>query len=91
MGKFERGKVQGGSILFSRPIGLPEGTEVRVFIEPIAPNGLENPGRKALLERMEAEGMIEHVPPPAESPPDDWRPLVLKGEPLSETIIKMRR
>ena len=34
--------------------------------------------------------MIEHLPPPDEPPPADWQPLVLEGEPLSETILQMR-
>lgn len=30
------GKVQGRGIVFSEPLALPEGTEVVVFIEPLA-------------------------------------------------------
>lgn len=32
----ERGKVQGGAIVFSEPLALPEGTEVVVYIEPLS-------------------------------------------------------
>ena len=35
MALIERGKVQGGSIVFSEPLRLPEGTEVLVSIEPL--------------------------------------------------------
>lgn len=35
MALIERGKVQGGGITFSKPLALPEGTEVVVFIEPL--------------------------------------------------------
>ena len=31
----ERGKVQSGGIVFDEPLGLPEGTEVFVRIEPV--------------------------------------------------------
>jgi predicted DNA-binding antitoxin AbrB/MazE fold protein len=40
---------------------------------------------------MEAKGLIQHLSPPPEPPPVDWKPLVIEGEPLSETIVKMRR
>ena len=35
MALIERGKVQGGGIVFSKPLVLPEGTEVVVHIEPL--------------------------------------------------------
>jgi len=35
MSLIERGKVQGGGIVFSEPLALPEGTEVIVHIEPV--------------------------------------------------------
>ena len=35
MALIERGKVQGGGIVFSEPLALPEGTEVVVRIEPL--------------------------------------------------------
>jgi len=36
MAWLERGKVHGTSIVFSKPLELPEGTEVEVRIEPVA-------------------------------------------------------
>jgi hypothetical protein len=33
--KVERGRVKDGGIVFSEPLGLPEGTEVAVAIEPL--------------------------------------------------------
>jgi hypothetical protein len=35
MALVERGKVQGGGIVFSEPLKLPEGTEVLVRVEPL--------------------------------------------------------
>ena len=35
MALIERGKVQSGGIVFSKPLALPEGTEVVVHIEPL--------------------------------------------------------
>jgi predicted DNA-binding antitoxin AbrB/MazE fold protein len=43
------------------------------------------------IRGMEAAGMIERLVPPGEPAPVDWKPLVVEGEPLSETVIKMRR
>lgn len=43
MGLIERGKVQGGGIVFSEPLALPEGTEVVVHIEPVEANGQDIP------------------------------------------------
>ncbi|MSS70159.1 MAG: hypothetical protein EXS64_01575 [Candidatus Latescibacteria bacterium] len=39
----ERGKVQDGSIVFSKPLALPEGTEVVVYIESVEVNGQDAP------------------------------------------------
>ena len=33
----EEGKISNGGIVLSKPLSLPEGTEVRVQIEPVAP------------------------------------------------------
>jgi len=37
--KIERGKVKDGGIVFPDPLGLPEGTEVAVAIEPLLETG----------------------------------------------------
>jgi hypothetical protein len=39
MVRVERGRVQGGAIVFSQPLELPEGTEVVVYMEPAAIGG----------------------------------------------------
>jgi len=44
-----------------------------------------------LLRRLQAAGMIERLSPPPDPKPAGWQPLVLTGEPLSETITRMRR
>lgn len=38
----EQGKVSNGGIVLSKPLLLPEGTEVRIQIEPIGTSGSEN-------------------------------------------------
>jgi predicted DNA-binding antitoxin AbrB/MazE fold protein len=43
-----------------------------------------------IIRQMEEAGELSHPPPPDEPPPKDWKPLVIEGEPLSETIIRMR-
>lgn len=50
--------------------------------------------RQQVLERMMASGLITRLPNPAEDIDDDDpedAPVVIKGEPLSETIIRERR
>ena len=34
----EQGKVNNGGIVLSKPLSLPEGTEIRIQIEPIDPH-----------------------------------------------------
>ena len=71
--------------------GLSEGQLVYAWVRPLITDPEEVQRRHAeVVRRMDAAGMIEHYPAPAEPPPKDWQPLVLEGEPLSETIIKMR-
>ena len=38
----EEGKVNNGHIVLSNPLSLPEGTEVRVQIEPIDPDNAQS-------------------------------------------------
>jgi hypothetical protein len=76
------------------PLGVPEGQRLRVTLhEPDAPlDPAEYARRRAqMLQRMQAEGLWQPEPPTAEPPVEDWQPLVLEGEPLSEIVIKMRR
>lgn len=42
-------------------------------------------------QRLLAAGRIARLPDPAEDTDDDDVPVVLEGEPLSETIIRERR
>ena len=44
-----------------------------------------------LVRRLQAAGMIERLSPPPDPKPAGWQPLVLSGEPLSETVTRMRR
>ena len=53
----EHGKVQGGGIVFEKPLTLPAGTEVVVRIEPLPSLSIvgETPATKGLLTRAEKE------------------------------------
>lgn len=80
-----------------RPVTLffdiTEGQRVILTVEPIVELDPEEYARRHAekLRRMEAEGMLETEPVPVEGPkPEGFQPLVLEGEPLSETILKMR-
>ena len=44
-----------------------------------------------ILRQMLADGLITRLPNPAADLGDDDEPVVIKGEPLSETIIRERR
>lgn len=39
MARVARGKVKGAAIVFTQPLELPEGTEVVVYVEPLAISG----------------------------------------------------
>jgi predicted DNA-binding antitoxin AbrB/MazE fold protein len=75
-------------------LDLTEGQRVFVTVRPSAElDSAEYARRRAeLLRRLEADGAIACFPSPP-SPPSaaDFRPIVIEGEPLSETIIKNRR
>jgi predicted DNA-binding antitoxin AbrB/MazE fold protein len=75
-------------------LDLTEGQRVLVTVEPVAQlDPAEYARRRAeLLRRLEADGAIAHFPcPPVPPSPADFQPIVIEGEPLSETIIKNRR
>ena len=58
-------------------------------VEPKKPLTIEE-----LHQQMMADGLITQLPNPAEDIDDDDpedQPIVIKGEPLSETIIRERR
>ncbi len=42
----EKGKISNGHIVLSKPLSLPEGTEVRVQIEPIDTGDTQNTAAK---------------------------------------------
>jgi predicted DNA-binding antitoxin AbrB/MazE fold protein len=73
--------------------GVREGQRVLLAIHPIPELSAEELARREaeLVRRMTAAGMLVKLPPPTEPRPADWKPLVLEGEPLSETVLRMRR
>jgi predicted DNA-binding antitoxin AbrB/MazE fold protein len=85
---YENGVLRPTSLLFD----LREGQQVMITLEILEELTPEEEARRQaeLVRRMEAAGALVHFPPPDEPPPADWQPLTIEGEPLSETIIKMR-
>jgi predicted DNA-binding antitoxin AbrB/MazE fold protein len=73
--------------------GITEGQRVLLTVQPVSPSPVAGEAlrRAALFQELEQEGMIEHLNPPGPARPLDWKPLVLEGEPLSETVVRMRR
>jgi predicted DNA-binding antitoxin AbrB/MazE fold protein len=43
------------------------------------------------LQMLLAEGLISHIPEGITDDEDDFEPIEIEGEPLSETIIRERR
>jgi len=85
-----RGHISGGHILLDEPLRLPDGAEVHVQVliaddEPVKSTRL----RQALVAR----GLLEPQPPHGKDPERfrNWRPVVIQGKPLSQTIIEERR
>ena len=74
-------------------LDLKEGQQVEITVRPTVERTPEENIRqeREFIRHMEAAGKIERLRTPDEPPPADWTPLVLKGEPLSETVIQMRR
>ncbi len=43
------------------------------------------------LQQLLAEGIISHIPEGITDEEDDFEPIEIEGEPISETIIRERR
>lgn len=86
---YENGVLRPTTLLFD----LKEGQQVEITVQPIVERTPEENVRQEeeFIRHMEAAGKIERLLAPDEPPPTDWKPLALKGEPLSETVIQMRR
>jgi len=72
----------------SVPNTLKEHERVRIIIE-----GDEDSAKQIspdILREMLAEGMISHIPEGISDEDDDFEPIEIKGEPLSETILEDR-
>jgi predicted DNA-binding antitoxin AbrB/MazE fold protein len=71
--------------------GLSEGQTVDVTVRAATPDPAEMKRREAAFVRhMEEKGLLERFPVPEGPAPENWRPLEIEGEPLSETVIRMR-
>ena len=48
-----------------------------------------------VTRRLQAKGMISHIPPPPTEEEMErfrsWKPITIQGKPLSETVIEDRR
>ncbi len=51
---------------------------------------VESPGRE-LWRKLYDEGVITHIPSGVSDEDDDFEPVEIEGEPISETIIRERR
>lgn len=79
---------EGGVLRLHAPLpGIQEGQRVRVVVINLDD---KDQCEKAFLDSLQEAGMIEGAPVHSPAPPKDWKPLVIGGEPLSETIITGR-
>ena len=83
---------EGGVLKPTRALALHEGERVLVNVQPVettrGDQGAEDQ-ESELLGRLEAEGALERQP--STEAPAGFRPVVVRGEPLSETILRARR
>jgi len=85
---YEKGVLRPLTLVF-----LEEGQRVVLSIEPVVELPPEEAARRRaeMLRQMAAEGMLETEPVSPNGPvPENFEPLVIEGEPLSETVLKMR-
>ena len=64
--------------------------------ESILKNGEQNPSAPKMTEEefvqyLFTKGVISHIPDGMTDDDDDFEPIEIEGEPLSETIIRERR
>ncbi|MBM4049037.1 MAG: hypothetical protein FJ279_28390 [Planctomycetes bacterium] len=82
------GVVRGNTIVLDNGPSLRDGTRVTVTVTKEEKSPEER--RRELYERLEAEGVIT-VP---KTPPEqirEYKPIKVKGKPLSQIIIEERR
>lgn len=65
------------------------GVSIEQFLEIILQE-LEKAKERAFIESLRAEGWIASFPPSEISIPSDFKPVLVKGEPVSQTIIEDR-
>lgn len=88
-----RGIVRDRVIVLPEDVSLDEGTTVEIRV---IPSSGEDERRltpeSPLARRLIASGLMREVKPPLSSAPHaDRTPIVVRGEPLSEFIIRERR
>jgi hypothetical protein len=63
------------------------------LFEETGANGATKPqmSEEEFLQQLYAEGFITHIPEKYTDEDDDFEPVEIEGEPISETIIRERR
>jgi len=80
------GTIRGRTIQLDEDPGIPDGSRVEVEIRPTQQEKLLE-----ALRQLEAQGLLRLPPNPTAPPPPLPEPVVISGEPLSQTIIEERR
>lgn len=77
-----------------RALTAEERRQLRQFLEGLPPGPPETQDLQDELDRrLLADGLLSSIPPPITdfTPYQNRKPVVIKGKPLSETIIEERR
>jgi predicted DNA-binding antitoxin AbrB/MazE fold protein len=82
---------ENGVLRPTKPLGtLAEGATFHLTVATTDSHRAERKTYEELLQQMREEGRLVSCPRPSEPIPADWRPVAIQGEPLSETVLKMR-
>jgi hypothetical protein len=70
-----------------------EQKELRAAIDRLLGAASELPTEEQFERELVGSGILDGIPSPpqAGNPSQEWRPIELKGKPLSETIVEERR
>lgn len=83
------GVVKDNRVELEGNVRLTDG--VRVEVHTGGDDTAARADEKNLIRRLRAEGLIEEPPVGAGEDDEEFEPVVVQGEPLSEQIIRERR
>lgn len=73
----------------SVPPDVREGERLWIIV-PAGVSRASDEAEDEFEKELAAQGLLEQLPLPPQPAPPDWKPLQLDGEPLSETVLRLR-